>query len=57
MCVARKVVPSLRDSLGIASSTRHFRDGFSHTAASRLEFGDSIPPVSPGVFEFTYLGR
>ena len=42
-----EVVPSLRDALGIASFTLHFRGGLSHTAASRLEFGYSIPPVSP----------
>jgi hypothetical protein len=51
-----EVVPSLRDVLGIATFTLHFRGGLSHTAASRLEFGYSIPPVSPrGVFKFTYL--
>ena len=44
----REIVSSLRGSWVVCKLTRHFRAGLSHTAASRLEFGDSIPPVSPG---------
>ena len=39
-------MPSLRDSLSLSASTRHFRAGLSHTAASRLESGGEGIKVS-----------